>query len=237
MDKKIVLISGFVALVAIGTLLEGGIISFALFVCCALMIAQMDSELKNWVLTKVGKPDFKVDTIERSISIKVSAALFVIAAVLTPSSEVSVEELAEAAQATTDSKSKQDIWLKGVMPAPKVSGSMKDRKVDSDFAEHIKEQGQWLWSGLNDLRYNSNFHKVGFGGNGASYAWEQRRRAIDNLWSSYISKFPHAGNTEYIPIGIALDNLRTVGMDWRRTKGEDTQFTLATTPNIVDAFD
>ncbi|XPF94271.1 hypothetical protein ACM9HF_20020 [Colwellia sp. RE-S-Sl-9] len=85
MNKKIVATSIFFTLMSLGQLLEGGILSFLFLLCCAALVAQLDKNLKSWLLNKLNKPELSLADINRSLSIKLVVGLFFMALLVSPS--------------------------------------------------------------------------------------------------------------------------------------------------------
>lgn len=112
MNKKIIAAAIFFFLMSLGQLLEGGLLSFLLLFSSALLIAQLDKELKSRVLNKINKPELSLPDIEKPLSIKLVAALFFTALIFSPSGELDTgDRLSDELSTSTKSDSQQ--WYEG----------------------------------------------------------------------------------------------------------------------------
>lgn len=79
---------------------------------------------------------------------------------------------------------------------------------------------------LTGFRYNSNFHRVGFGEGGAYYSWLEKVRSAQEKFS----------NPAQLQSGLIFGELAQMGLEYMRNQGNDTDITLFFLPDMKKAM-
>lgn len=182
MNKKIIATATFFILMSLGQLLEGGVLSFIFLLGCALLIAQLDKELKSRVLDKVGAAELPVRDIDRSLTIKLVAGFFVAALLASPqqvmdkSSALTKEEKKEVKDFGHLAKQFCHVYIKTAMKDKEdasVSFPHTSRQYDNQtYVTNAISKHENVFGGKTKLEWDCQIHLDNPDNAGKFESWE-----------------------------------------------------------------
>lgn len=103
----------------------------------------------------------------------------------------------------------------------------KNYEAQTFNLKRSKAQAMMLLSQLMQFKDKSDFHEYGFGAGGPYHQW------LEDV-ETMLKKTPR--KPEYIAFSIALSEMRQIGLDFMKTRGQPNQYIKDTLPGVFEAF-
>lgn len=107
---------------------------------------------------------------------------------------------------------------------------MEDRQEDSE-AELLKLYFNEKFSELQKFRYDIDFHKIGFGTGGKYNTWMKQCEELGERAEKTLK------NGKYFDLKACPGYMIQVAIEYMKSRGEETKYTLETVPEIKKTID